>query len=150
MPNIDTFTTTESSRERCEERVAVMSQDERTVIVVADGAGGVGSGDLAAESVIREIQSQYSTIHSADQWVELLRQIDLRIAMGESTAVVVDVRPYGIAGASIGDSRAWIINQHQIVDLTRNQNRKTASWFRRCITYSVRPHSARGHFARRN
>ncbi len=124
MPNVETVTATESYRDRCEDRVAVISHDDRTVIVVADGAGGVGSGDFAAESVVREIQTQYSSIHSADQWAELLRQIDQRVSMGESTAVVVDVRPYGIAGASVGDSCAWIINYDQIDDLTRNQNRK--------------------------
>ena len=124
MPNVETVTATESYRERCEDRVAVIAHDDRTVIVVADGAGGVGSGDLAAESVVREIESEYPSIHSADQWADLLRHIDHRISMGESTAVVVDVRPYGIAGASVGDSCAWIINYDQIDDLTRNQNRK--------------------------
>jgi serine/threonine protein phosphatase PrpC len=63
-------------------------------------------------------------IHSADQWADALRQIDCRISPGESTAVIVDVRPYGIAGASVGDSEAWIINEGKMVDLTVNQNRK--------------------------
>ncbi|MFO0817997.1 MAG: PP2C family serine/threonine-protein phosphatase [Pirellulales bacterium] len=92
--------------------------------MVADGAGGVGYGDLAAESVIREVKSSFPAIHSADQWADLLRQIDHGISIGESTAVVIDIRPYGIAGASVGDSCAWIINYSQVDDLTRNQNRK--------------------------
>jgi serine/threonine protein phosphatase PrpC len=124
MPHVETVTAIESYRERCDDRVAVFGVDERTVIVVADGAGGIGSGDIAAESVLREIETELHRIHSADEWADALRQIDCRISAGESTAVIVDVRPYGIAGASVGDSEAWIIDDGVIVDLTANQNRK--------------------------
>ena len=74
--------------------------------------------------MVREITANYSSIHSADDWVAQLRQIDTRISAGESTVVVVDIRPYGIASASVGDSQAWIISDGQIVDLTSNQIRK--------------------------
>ena len=53
-----------------------------------------------------------------------LQQIDCRIRAGESTAVVVDLRPDGICGSSVGDSRAWIIHDGNITDLTIDQNRK--------------------------
>jgi serine/threonine protein phosphatase PrpC len=111
-------------REKCEDRIAVFNDDDRLVIVVADGAGGVGSGDIAATTVIREIENEYRNINSADQWTELLNQIDCCISDGQSTAVVVDVRPYGIAGSSVGDSEAWIINNGKIEVLTENQSRK--------------------------
>lgn len=124
MHHVETTTATESYRERCEDRVAVFRSEERTVIVVADGAGGVGSGDIAATSVVREVETEFHRIHSADEWAATLRQIDCRIPSGESTAVIVDIRPYGIAGTSVGDSEAWIINDGQIVELTVNQNRK--------------------------
>jgi serine/threonine protein phosphatase PrpC len=124
MPYIETATATESYRNRCEDRAMVFHAEQRTVIVVADGAGGVGSGDLAAEAVVREIKENYIRIHSADQWAEMLRQIDCRIPAGESTAVVVDLRPQEIAGASVGDSQAWIIHNGKISNLTENQHRK--------------------------
>ncbi len=124
MSSIETTTATERYRERCEDRVAVLNDGDRTVIVVADGAGGMGAGDLAAESVVQEITSAYQSIHSADDWANLLRQIDCQISAGESTAVVVDIRPYGIAGASVGDSQAWMIDEGEIVSLTAEQNRK--------------------------
>jgi PPM family protein phosphatase len=53
-----------------------------------------------------------------------LRQIDCRIGDGETTAVVVDVRTIGIAGASVGDSRAVIVKDGTIAELTANQKRK--------------------------
>mgnify|MGYP002624260221 CR=1 FL=1 len=124
MPHIEAVSATESYRDRCEDRVAVFAAEDRTVIVVADGAGGIGSGDIAAESVVREIAAEYGNVHSADQWSDLLRQIDFRISTGDSAAVVVDIRPYGIAGASVGDSEAWIIEGENVTDLTAHQQRK--------------------------
>jgi len=124
MPHVETVTATEAFRDCCEDRVAVFDSADRTVIVVADGAGGAGSGEVAAESVIHEIKTELNRIHSADQWADLLRQIDHRVASGESTIVVVDVRPYGMAGASVGDTQAWIIDHEATIELTRNQNRK--------------------------
>ena len=123
MSLIESISATEKYRERCEDRVDVINEDNRTVIVVADGAGGVGCGDLAAESVVSFVKSNYKNTHSASDWVNLLRQTDSQIGAGESTAVVVDIRPYGIAGASVGDSQAWIFNDG-ITDLTCNQIRK--------------------------
>jgi PPM family protein phosphatase len=124
MVTLQTSKLTAGYRAQCEDRVAVFTADERTVIVVADGAGGLGEGGAAAEAVIREVASEFERIHSADQWSAMLRQMDYRIGPGESTAVIVDVRPYGIAGASVGDSQAWIIEDGAKTDLTQNQIRK--------------------------
>jgi len=115
----------EAYRERCEDRVGVFETKDRTVIVVADGAGGMGAGDIAAQAVVDEIEREHQQVHSAEEWKTLLKQIDCRIDAGESTAVVLDMRPYGIAGASVGDSQAWIIqNDGTMLDLTKHQNRK--------------------------
>lgn len=124
MSTIETASATESYRLRCEDRVKVFQSNQRSVIVVADGAGGIGSGDVAADLVIREIEIAIPRVHSAKQWGDTLNEIDHRIADGESTAVVVDVRPYGIAGASVGDSCAWVIDDGCVDDLTIGQNRK--------------------------
>ncbi len=124
MARFETAYLTEPYRERCEDRVAVFPREDRTVIVVADGAGGVGYGDLAAETVIREVGNDHLDITTAEAWETELRQIDLRIGVGESTAVIADLRSDAIVGASVGDSRAWIVSDGEIVDLTVNQIRK--------------------------
>lgn len=54
----------------------------------------------------------------------VFRQIDCRIGDGQTTAAVVDVRMFGIAGASVGDSRAVIVKDGAISELTANQKRK--------------------------
>ena len=124
MVFLETASATEAYRKRGQDRVEVVQLEDRVVIIVADGAGGVGAGDAAAETVIREVKSCYDRIPSADQWASVLGQIDQRIGEGESTAVVADVRRYGIAGASVGDSQAWIVDGENIVSLTAQQNRK--------------------------
>lgn len=124
MARFETAHLTESYRKDCEDRVAVIQSDERTIIVVADGAGGVGNGGAAAETVIREITADHRGITTAEEWETELRQIDCRIGIGESTAVVADLRADSIVGASVGDSRAWIIREGKLTDLTVNQIRK--------------------------
>ena len=124
MSQIETTSVVEKHRKQCEDRVDVIHAAQRTVIVVADGAGGTGAGDAAAESVLRDVKSNYESIHSANDWAGLLSQADKTIGAGESTAVVVDVRPYGIAGASVGDSQAWIVANGEITNLTESQIRK--------------------------
>ena len=124
MSSFETVFATQAYRDRCEDRIAIFPHDERTVIVVADGAGGTGSGYAAATVVIQEIEGAYLRIHSAIEWVSFLRQIDCRIGDGETTAVVVDIRTIGIAGASVGDSRAMQITDGTSTELTINQNRK--------------------------
>ena len=110
--------------DRCEDRIAVLEEDDRCVIVVADGAGGMGAGEEASEAVIREISAVVKETTTAEAWINVLGQTDLRIGNGQSTAVVVDVRPEGICGASVGDSQAWLIRDYELVNLTANQRRK--------------------------
>ena len=124
MSPFEAVSATQAYRERCEDRVAIFTHEARTVVVVADGAGGTGAGDVAALAVIREIEAEYMNIHSANEWAAFLRQIDCLIGDGETTAVVVDVRTIGIAGASVGDSRAVVVRDGTISELTANQKRK--------------------------
>jgi len=124
MTQFETVQVAQAYRKQCEDRAHVIASDERTVIVVADGAGGIGGGAGAADVVVRETKAAYSRIEDSQQWASQLQQIDFHIGDGESTAVVVDLRADSICGASVGDSQAWIIAGAQITDLTTSQNRK--------------------------
>ena len=124
MSSFETASVLEAYQQRCEDRIAVLEEGDRTIIAVADGAGGIGGGDQAAEAVVREIKSAAKDTSTENAWVELLRQTDLRIGQGESTAVVVDLQPSGMCGASVGDSQAWLIDQGEVISLTANQRRK--------------------------
>jgi hypothetical protein len=124
MSNFETTSITVPYRRSCEDRVAVIEVEDGVVIAAADGAGGTGAGDQAAETVIREITTAASLEFAADDWCSLLRQIDCRIGAGESTGVVVALTPKTVVGASVGDSKAWIIEDGELVDLTSAQGRK--------------------------
>ena len=108
-----------------EDRVAIFASAERTLLVVADGAGGDGRGGAAADAVVALVRER-----SADgpfDAVALLRDCDAALAGragGESTAVIVSVYERGIAGASVGDSAAWLIDSAGYADLTERQARK--------------------------
>jgi PPM family protein phosphatase len=120
----ETTSITVAYRQRCEDRVKVVELDGGLVIAVADGAGGTSAGAAAAEMVIREVAAAASLERDADGWCEVLRQTDQRVGAGESTCVVVARTAGGIVGASVGDSRAWLLEEDQVIDLTRGQARK--------------------------
>jgi hypothetical protein len=124
MPAFETTSFTVAGERQCQDRVKVLECDDGVVIVVADGAGGFGDGGQAADTVIHEVAASASLQHDAAAWCEILRQTDCRVAGGESTAVVAAWSANGIAGASVGDSAAWLIDNGELIDLTRNQVRK--------------------------
>ena len=124
MTSFETSHVIEAYRERCEDRIDVIVDGDRTLIVVADGAGGTGDGHIAADTVIRETRANYTEVQTSTDWSKFLSQLDFRVNNGESTAVIVDVRPDCILGASVGDSCAWVIDGAEIIDLTRTQIRK--------------------------
>ena len=83
--------------------------------------------DRAAKPQMRS--SKRFSGHSPDTdssagWCNVLRQTDFRIGVGESTAVVLDLRTDAVCGASVGDSQAWLISGEDITDLTLHQRRK--------------------------
>jgi hypothetical protein len=124
MHGFETTSITVAYQRRCEDRVKVLEFDDGVVIVVADGAGGSGAGSQAAECVIREITASASMKHDEAAWCDVLRQTDCRVSDGESTCVVVACSASGIVGASVGDSKAWLLENDGLIDLTRTQERK--------------------------
>jgi serine/threonine protein phosphatase PrpC len=120
----ETTSVTVACRQRCEDRVKVIELDGGVVIVVADGAGGSSAGAEAADTVIREVSARASLEHDQETWCQILRQADHRIGAGEATCVVVARSTRGLAGASVGDSRAWLLDASGLNDLTKGQHRK--------------------------
>jgi serine/threonine protein phosphatase PrpC len=98
------------------------------ILAVADGAEGRSGGAEASQMAIDFINSQASSIKSQKDCERLITEIDRRVAndavAGETTVVVVVVGENEIAGASCGDSGAWVITNSIIDDLTAHQVRK--------------------------
>lgn len=123
------ITTRIEAGERGEDRVAVSRTPAGAVIVVADGAGGVGGAAIAAQSVCDFLLTRALTSANNDRsWLDALRDADAALAAeshgGLTTTVVVEVRGNSLYGASVGDSGAWTITASGIVDLTAGQSRK--------------------------
>lgn len=116
---------------KTEDCVAVHRLGDKLVVVVADGAGGIPGGDLAADAVVRGIAAAITNAPETFQRVEgvvaLLRRLDDDIERmplaGEATAVVVVVTEHGVFGASCGDSGAWLVGEVGYDDLTADQRR---------------------------
>ena len=94
------------------------------LVAVADGAGGTGRGAQAAQRVIAGLELAQGCV-SAQEFCQLLHSLDLELAHsgGESTAVVARVEHDRVIGASVGDSKAWLLAQ-TMRDLTALQERK--------------------------
>jgi serine/threonine protein phosphatase PrpC len=113
---------------RGEDRVLVEHFGSRTLAVVADGAGGTGSGAAAAAKVCsmaaQRLRAQ--STGTAEDWARCLYEVDQALAQngGQCAAVVVEISEGKVFGASVGDSGAWMLNGKSVVDLTKSQHRK--------------------------
>ena len=124
MLSFETTSITVAYQQRCEDRVKVVELDGGVVIAVADGAGGTGAGGQAADTVIREVTAAASLERDAESWCDVLRQTDCRVGDGQSTCFVVAWSVKGLVGASVGDSKAWLLEDDELKDLTISQVRK--------------------------
>lgn len=120
----------QANRPPGDDRAAVIAHAGGVVAVLADGAGGTGRGAAeAAESLItwtRALVSRDAGLQGAAPWHDLLTRADRQISMnsGQTTGVVVAVTEQHLVGASVGDSRAWLVGPSGFDDLTAGQSRK--------------------------
>lgn len=113
-----------------EDRVRVVERDGQLIVVVADGAGGLGGGATAAELVVSMVSSSPADsqpTHDARYWVSKLLDIDAALARaggGQAAAVAASVCRGEVVGAAVGDAVAWLISPSEILDLTVQAARK--------------------------
>jgi hypothetical protein len=109
---------------RGEDRIALHRQGDQLLIAVADGAGGMPGGARAAQAVCDGAVAAFRAGQPL-RWAATLAAIDAQVHFGgQSTAVVVEVAAGALAGASVGDSGAWLIAAGAVVELTAGQPRK--------------------------
>jgi len=108
-----------------QDRLAILRDGEKVIVLIADGAGGRSGGSEAAELAIRLMSGRAMSLTSAADCERLLRDVDRAVAIdtaaGETTATLVVVNPTNLFGASVGDSGAWIVGSATIDELTGNQ-----------------------------
>lgn len=135
---------------RGEDRIAHRRTRGGTLLVVADGAGGVGGAAAAAQHVCESIAARADDARgNVDFWVRALREEDAVLARsahgGLTTAVIVEVHDSRVLGASVGDSGALMISATGIVELTEFQHRKPllGSGMTRPVAFGPLPISGR-------
>ena len=111
-----------------QDRVEILRFDSRTVLVVADGAGGISGGAQAADFFVRSVRDVAAELTNAEDCGQLLLALDQKIAeatdCGETTGIVVVVRSDGLFGANVGDSAAWLFTTDGKQELTGGRPRK--------------------------
>lgn len=60
----------------CQDRAEIIPCGGQTVLVLADGAGGVSGGAQAAQAFIEMVSRSADLLRSADDCVQLLSSID--------------------------------------------------------------------------
>jgi serine/threonine protein phosphatase PrpC len=64
-------------------------------------------------------------LSSATECVTWLQGLDRGlVAVGQATTIVARTSAGSIFGASVGDSEAWLVRAHEVVELTERQDRK--------------------------
>lgn len=116
---------------RSQDRVAVTEQQGGILVALADGAGGVAGGEEASWRVVAKAEHALSEgVEPTDAaaWCALLGTLDGEIEQsnlgGETTGVILWADANGIAGASVGDSEAWLVLDAGFEDLSVFQRRK--------------------------
>jgi len=117
--------------ERGQDRALVVELPEGTALILSDGAGGVVGGEQAADLVIQQTRAWLAVLGrlpDAEEWARWLVRLDERLLAeplaGDATAVCVSLAGSEIAGASVGDSEAWLVCGSDSIVLTRHQHRK--------------------------
>lgn len=98
------------------------------LIALADGAGGTSNGAEAAQAVVDMAMAlQDGAPWDVQAAIMALEDLDRDVARrkgGQATAVVLSLTLAAVAGASVGDSGAWVIRGGEIQDLTEGQLHK--------------------------
>lgn len=111
-----------------QDRGLVMELESGAVLVVADGAGGLGGGARAAVFSVEFLRAQARRLVDSSVCAAALRSLDQEICLdegaGETTCALVVVGGSRLFGASVGDSGVWVVGSTGVTDLTGRQVRK--------------------------
>lgn len=111
-----------------QDRAEIFRLSGRTVLALADGAGGISGGAQAADLFLQSVREAAASLNDVDACRRLLHTIDHKLAdspeCGETTGVIVVISAVGVYGASVGDSGAWLFASNGKDELTRGQQRK--------------------------
>ena len=112
-----------------------LKQDEG-LIVVCDGMGGHEGGKIASELAVETFLSRYDESHlvenqtdilidtakKTDAMISQLKNDDGKLINAGSTLVSIVINRKKLIWCSVGDSRAYLLRNGEMVQLTQDQN----------------------------
>jgi PPM family protein phosphatase len=148
--DISTVLFTAAGGSRNEDRACVLMPNWGTIMCVADGAGGSGGGERAAQVAIdtvsvavRETSSPFTSARLSGVLEEIDAQL-FRGGVGETTCVTVQIVGSAIIGVSVGDSSALVVRDEDIQELTDGQVRKPLLGSGEAVVVEFAPHELHG------
>lgn len=106
-----------------QDRVSIVSLENRMVLILADGSGGLSGGAEAAELFLRLGTEVAPKLNRAEDCFRFVYEADQHIYKasdcGETTGVIVVVSSIAIFGANVGDSAVWLFTPGDKHELTR-------------------------------
>lgn len=106
-----------------QDRMEILQFGDKTIIVIADGAGGRSGAAQAAEFIIQSVHKNIEKLNSPNDCLRHLCELDLLITRatdcGETTGIIAVVTQDEIYGANVGDSAAWLFMSDGKEELTR-------------------------------
>lgn len=134
-----------------QDRATSFRYEDALVVVVSDGAGGIGGGSLAAHYTTdrtEQLVRASSELPDSDAVGGILKTIDKELApkseAGECTAVVLVALEKSIWGASVGDSAVWMVGIGPPQNLTSDQHRKPLLGSSEATPVAFGPHNLFG------
>jgi serine/threonine protein phosphatase PrpC len=114
--------------EEGQDRIEVLRLEDATILLVADGSGGMSGGAHAAERALQEISEAVRQRKLSEQasWLAILAKADDALSRGHGQCAIAATAIIGgrIFGASVGDCEAWLLTENSVEELTASQMRK--------------------------
>jgi len=112
-----------------QDRGLILGAGPRTLLCVADGAGGRSGGKEAAIMAVEFFRADHERLQNHEDCLDLLRRMDAAMdqdqVAGETTFAMALVTTEEIIVASVGDSGIWLIPATgNWINLTVHQQRK--------------------------
>src|SRR5438105_11873621 len=119
-------------RDHNEDRSIVERRQDMLVVAVADGVGGMHGGDVASESAIAELTKAYFERGGKDigkDLVEAMKAANTAVLAtaeekglkgASTTLVAAAIRGRRVAIGNLGDSRAYLLHQGTLRQITRD------------------------------
>src|SRR5256886_7914701 len=102
--------------EEGQDRVEVLRLEDATILLVADGSGGMSGGAQAAERALQEVSgaARQRKLDERVSWLAVLARTDdaLSRGPGQCAMVATAIIRGRIFGASVGDSESWLITEN--------------------------------------